>query len=109
MGLVSSNISIVGDTQEANSIQGPFIGTLYDHFGPRWLLLIGSIMHIFGVMMASLGTEYYQILLAQGVCSAIGISGIFQPGVNNSAWIAFIYILILILTGFSRHCDARLV
>ncbi|KAL7952810.1 major facilitator superfamily domain-containing protein [Trichoderma compactum] len=61
---------------------GPFVGTLYDHFGPRWLLLIGSILHIFGVMMASLGTEYYQILLAQGVCSAIGISGIFQPAVT---------------------------
>ncbi|OPB37938.1 Monocarboxylate transporter [Trichoderma guizhouense] len=82
MGLVSSNIPTVGDTQEVNSVQGPFIGTLYDHFGPRWLLLIGSIMHIFGVMMASLGTEYYQILLAQGVCSAIGISGIFQPAVT---------------------------
>lgn len=37
-------------------------------------------MHVFGVMMASLGTEYYQILLAQGVCSAIGVSAIFQPG-----------------------------
>lgn len=30
-------------------------------------------------MMASLGTEYYQILLAQGVCSGIGVSAIFQP------------------------------
>ncbi|KAL7918329.1 major facilitator superfamily domain-containing protein [Trichoderma austrokoningii] len=65
-----------------NSIQGPFVGALYDHFGPRWLLLIGSLLHIFGVMMASLGTEYYQILLAQGVCSAVGISGIFQPAVT---------------------------
>lgn len=30
-------------------------------------------------MMASLGTKYYQILLAQGVCSGIGVSAIFQP------------------------------
>lgn len=44
---------------------------------------MGSILHIFGVMMASPGTEYYQILLAQGVCSAIGISGSFQPGMNK--------------------------
>lgn len=36
-------------------------------------------MHIFGLMMASLGTEYYQILLAQGVCSPIGISCLFTP------------------------------
>ncbi len=62
-----------------DGIQGPFVGFIYDHYGPRWLLLVGSFMHVFGVMMASLSTEYYQILLAQGVCSAIGVSAIFQP------------------------------
>jgi MFS family permease len=36
-------------------------------------------MHIFGVMMASISTKYYQLLLAQGVCSAIGVSAISQP------------------------------
>jgi MFS family permease len=36
-------------------------------------------MHVFGLMMASLGTEYYQILLAQGICSPIGISCLFTP------------------------------
>ncbi|KAF7557994.1 hypothetical protein G7Z17_g280 [Cylindrodendrum hubeiense] len=61
---------------------GPFVGTIYDHFGPRWLLLIGSLLHIFGIMMASLGTEYYQILLAQGLCSALGTSAIFQLSVS---------------------------
>ena len=30
--------------------------------------------------MASISKEYYQILLSQGVCSAIGVSIIFQPG-----------------------------
>ncbi|EXJ79035.1 hypothetical protein A1O3_08536 [Capronia epimyces CBS 606.96] len=58
---------------------GPVVGYLYDRFGPRWLLLTGSFLHVFGIMMASLGTEYYQILLAQGLCSAIGVSAIFQP------------------------------
>jgi MFS family permease len=63
---------------------GPFVGEIYDHFGPKWLILIGSIMHVFGVMMTSLGTEYYQILLAQGLCSALGASAIFQPGKQPS-------------------------
>ena len=31
-------------------------------------------------MMASISTEYYQILLSQGVCSAIGAAAIFQGG-----------------------------
>ncbi len=41
--------------------------------------MAGSLLHVFGLMMTSLGTEYYQILLAQGLCSAIGVSAIFQP------------------------------
>jgi predicted MFS family arabinose efflux permease len=58
---------------------GPIIGALYDNFGPRWLILIGSLLHVFGIMMTSLASKYWQILLAQGVCSAIGVSAIFQP------------------------------
>lgn len=55
------------------------VGTLFDNYGPRWLVLIGSFLHVFGIMMTSIGTEYYQILLAQGICSAIGASMLFQP------------------------------
>ncbi|VUC28136.1 unnamed protein product [Clonostachys rosea] len=61
---------------------GPIVGTLYDNFGPRWLILIGSLLHVFGIMMTSLGSQYWQILLAQGVCSAIGVSAIFQPSLS---------------------------
>ncbi|KPI42952.1 Riboflavin transporter MCH5 [Cyphellophora attinorum] len=57
---------------------GPIVGRLYDKFGPRWLILGGSLMHVFGVMMASISTEYYQILLAQGICSGIGVSAYFS-------------------------------
>jgi MFS transporter, MCT family, aspergillic acid transporter len=40
---------------------------------------VGSLLHVFGLMMASISTTYSQILLSQGVCSAIGNSLIFQP------------------------------
>lgn len=63
----------------ANISQGPFVGALYDNYGPRWLLIGGSFLHVFGIMMTSLGSDYYQILLAQGVCSGLGVSAIFQP------------------------------
>lgn len=33
-------------------------------------------------MMASISTEYYQILLSQGVCSAMGVCAIYQPAMN---------------------------
>ncbi|KAK0105967.1 hypothetical protein ONS95_004476 [Cadophora gregata] len=61
---------------------GPIVGSLYDRYGPRYLIIAGSFLHVFGLMMASISTEYYQIMLAQGVCSAIGVSLIFQPALN---------------------------
>lgn len=56
---------------------------LFDKYGPRYLLLVGTLMHVFGIMMASISTQYWQILLAQGVCSGIGVSAVFQPRRSN--------------------------
>jgi len=64
---------------------GPVVGKLFDTYGPRHLIAVGSFLHVFGLMMASIATEYYQFLLAQGVCSAIGIACIFQPGESDVA------------------------
>lgn len=36
-------------------------------------------------MMASISKTYYQILLSQGVCSAIGVACVFLPGINAVA------------------------
>ncbi|KAK4937662.1 hypothetical protein LTR10_021735 [Elasticomyces elasticus] len=58
---------------------GPFAGYIFDNYGPRYLLLVGSFMHVFGLMMTSLSTEYYQFMLSQGVCSAIGACFLFSP------------------------------
>ncbi|KAI9840705.1 MAG: hypothetical protein M1838_003939 [Thelocarpon superellum] len=61
---------------------GPFIGKIYDNYGPRWILLFGSFMHVFGLMMTSLSTEYYQFILSQGICSPIGASCIFYTALG---------------------------
>lgn len=60
------------------SALGPVIGRIYDRYGPRWLVAVGSFMHVFGLMTASLSTQYYQFLLSQGVCSAIGVAAVFM-------------------------------
>ncbi|PGH26608.1 hypothetical protein AJ80_01737 [Polytolypa hystricis UAMH7299] len=65
----------------------PICGKLFDNYGPRNLLLIGSFLHVFGLMMASLSTKYYQFVLAQGICSPIGSGAIFYPTSNSvSTW-----------------------
>ncbi|KAK2134281.1 major facilitator superfamily transporter [Fusarium oxysporum II5] len=60
-------------------VAGPFAGNLLDSYGPTLPLCIGTGLHVFGLMMASLSTEFYQILLSQGICSAIGTGFIFNP------------------------------
>lgn len=62
---------------------GPFIGKMYDNYGPRYVLLVGSFLHVFGLMMASISTQYYQFILAQGVCSPLGASAIFYPAMSS--------------------------
>lgn len=62
---------------------GPVVGKLYDNYGPRYILLTGTFLHVFGLMMASISTQYYQLLLSQGVCSPIGASMIFYPAMST--------------------------
>lgn len=66
---------------------GPFVGYIYDRHGPKHIILVGTFLHVFGLMMASISKKYYQILLAQGICSAIGAAAIFQPALSSvSGW-----------------------
>ena len=62
---------------------GIFAGACFDRFGPRYLLIFGTFMHVFGLMMASISKEYYQFMLSQGVCSSIGASCVFTAAVSS--------------------------
>lgn len=62
---------------------GPIFGKIFDNYGPRYLLLGGSFFHVFGLMMTSLSTQYYQFLLAQGVCSSLGASAVFYAAMSS--------------------------
>jgi len=62
---------------------GAVVGKFFDANGPRYILLIGTFMHVFGIMMVSISTEFYQFALAQGICSAIGASLIFYGGMSS--------------------------
>ncbi|KAI1767479.1 monocarboxylate permease-like protein [Hypoxylon sp. FL1150] len=70
---------------------GLFAGRMADNYGPRWPLLVGSVLHVFGLMMVSLSKEYYQIFLAQSIVSGVGTSFLFYPTVAASG------------TWFKRH------
>ncbi|KAI0849428.1 riboflavin transporter MCH5 [Daldinia vernicosa] len=59
------------------------MGRLFDSYGPRWLLIIGTLVFCFGLMMLSLSTQYYQILLSQGIVTAVGLSAVFNSAMNS--------------------------
>ncbi|KAK0640233.1 Aspyridones efflux protein apdF [Lasiodiplodia hormozganensis] len=58
---------------------GSWVGRIQDLYGPRYLIPVGTFLHVFGLMMASLSTEYYQFVLSQAICSSIGASMVFYP------------------------------
>lgn len=58
---------------------------MFDNYGPLWLLRGGSISFIFGLVMLSFSTEYYQIFLSQGIVSAIGSSAVFHAAMSSIA------------------------
>ncbi|GAB7353800.1 hypothetical protein MBLNU459_g4179t1 [Dothideomycetes sp. NU459] len=53
-------------------IVGIFAGWLLDAGHLRLILLSGTFFEIFGMMMTSLSTKYWQVLLSQAVCTGLG-------------------------------------
>lgn len=43
------------------------------------LVLVGTILEVTGLMLTSVSTKYYQILLAQGICTSLGMSALYVP------------------------------
>ena len=83
-----STVAWIPSTENCLMLFGGIVfGHFFDTFGPRYLLLTGSLMHVFGLMMTSLCSQYYQFFLAQSVCSAIGASAIFYSSASAvSTW-----------------------
>ncbi|KAK0728052.1 major facilitator superfamily domain-containing protein [Lasiosphaeria miniovina] len=56
-----------------------FSGRLADAGFMKSTMAVGSFLTIFGSFMTSVATEYWQIFLAQGVCTGLGLGIIFMP------------------------------
>ncbi|KAF5230020.1 hypothetical protein FAUST_10043 [Fusarium austroamericanum] len=80
----STNIAWVG------TLQGVILicvvtGPIYDRGYFRELLIVGTLITVFGVMMLSLAHSYYQVLLAQGICVGIGSAILYVPSISMVA------------------------
>ncbi|KAK5114232.1 hypothetical protein LTR85_010297 [Meristemomyces frigidus] len=78
----NSNISWIGSIEAfllccTTIIAGP----LFDRGHARALVWAGAFLVVFGLMMTSLCTTYWQLMLAQGLCMGIGAGGLFITSV----------------------------
>ncbi|KAF4979583.1 hypothetical protein FZEAL_4253 [Fusarium zealandicum] len=62
---------------------GTVFGRIFDSHGPKYLLYGGSLTYVFGLMMVSLSTEYYQIFLSQSIVAALGSSAVFNASMSS--------------------------
>jgi MFS family permease len=64
------------------------VGKLYDHYGPKWVILICTSFVTVGLFLTSLMTSLWQFFLFYGVLVAIGFGGTSIPliGAMTSKW-----------------------
>ncbi|KAH8672891.1 major facilitator superfamily domain-containing protein [Tricladium varicosporioides] len=77
-----SNISWVGSSQTFLILVGAaLVGPFFDRGYLRTLIQLGSFLVVFGTMMVSLCTHYWQVFLAQGIVVGLGLGCLFLPSV----------------------------
>ena len=77
-----SDISWIGSIQAGLLMfVGLFSGPLYDHGYLRTLVLTGSFLVTLGMLLTSLSTQYWQLVLAQGLVIGVGSGCLFVPSV----------------------------
>lgn len=60
---------------------GVIVGPIFDKGYLRSLVAIGAFLVVFGLMMTSLSTKYYQLFLAHGITVGIGCAFLFLPSI----------------------------
>jgi MFS family permease len=63
-------------------------GRLYDRYGPKWIVLVSSVLFSGGLMLMAVMTSLWQFVLFYGVISAAGLGGTTSPifGAIVSRW-----------------------
>jgi MFS family permease len=63
-------------------------GRLYDRFGPRWVILVSSVLFSCGLLLMTGMTTLWQFILYYGVIAAAGLGGTTSPifGAIISRW-----------------------
>lgn len=78
LGHSASSISWIGTVHGfLLLLAGVIVGPIFDKGYLRSLIAIGTFLVVFGLMMTSLSTQYYQVFLAHGLAVGLGPSCFF--------------------------------
>ncbi|KAK4122431.1 MFS general substrate transporter [Parathielavia appendiculata] len=81
--LPDSQISWIGSLQIFLAfVMCTFSGRMADAGYVKTTIAVGSFLVVFGTFMTSLCTEYWQIFLAQGLCTGLGLGIMFMPPIS---------------------------
>ncbi|KAI2615950.1 MFS general substrate transporter [Hypoxylon sp. NC1633] len=81
--LPPAQVSWIGSVQIfLNNLTCTMAGRLADAGYARETVLVGAFVALLGTFMTSLATKYWQIFLAQGVCTGLGLGLMFMPTVT---------------------------
>jgi MFS family permease len=84
LGHPPSDISWIGSLQVfLLFFIGAFTGRLTDAGYFRHVFVLGVIFQIVGVFTASVATQYWQVVLAQGICMGLGNGLLFCPCIST--------------------------
>ncbi|KAF3384848.1 Riboflavin transporter MCH5 [Penicillium rolfsii] len=82
----ASSISWIGTVQGFLLLTvGLVVGPIYDKGYLTSIIVAGTFLVVFGLMMTSLATEYYQVFLAHGLTTGLGCACLFLPSVATVA------------------------
>lgn len=57
------------------------VGPIFDRGYCNYLIYTGTVMIVLGMMMTSICSQYWQFMLAQGICMGLGNGLLFIPAV----------------------------
>ncbi|KAH9432966.1 hypothetical protein MCOR27_000032 [Pyricularia oryzae] len=60
---------------------GLYVGPIFDKYGPRYLILVGSACHVASMMLLSICTTYWHFMLAFGILNGVGSSLLFNSSI----------------------------
>jgi len=81
-----------GSDQSFQFFLATIIGQVFDTYGARFLLIGGTVLVTLSLMLTSIFSQYYQLMICHGVIFGIGSGMLYNPGVSGDSLHRKVYV-----------------